>query len=247
MKAILYIGHGTRSEKGTEEVNSFIQRVIRRINVPIQEISFLELTEPLIKEGFMRCVERGATEITVVPLFLLAAGHIKQDIPRTLSFLQARYPQIQVNVKDPFGVQGGILDAVAELVRKTLVNVFPQDRLLIVGRGSSDPGIQTDFAEIAGGIRDRLGIERVSVSFLAAAEPRLREGLEIISEKADGRVIVVPYLLFSGLLIAEVNQEVLKRQKQGQPIYFTGPLSCQQIIEDIVIERATSREVVADF
>jgi sirohydrochlorin ferrochelatase len=71
--------------------------------------------------------------------------------------------------------------------------------------------------------------------------------LEIISEKADGRVIVVPYLLFSGLLIAEVNQEVLKRQKQGQPIYFTGPLSGQQIIEDIVIERATSREVVAEF
>lgn len=247
MKAILYIGHGTRSKKGTEEVNVFIQRVIRRIDVPIQEISFLELNEPFIKEAFIRCVERGATEITVVPLFLLAAGHIKQDIPRTLSSLQTRFPHIQVNVKDPFGVQEGILDAMAELVRKTLVNVYPQDRLLIVGRGSSDPGILTYFAEIAGGIRDRLGMERISVSFLAAAEPRLREGLEIISEKADGRVIVVPYLLFSGLLIAEVNQEVRRRQKQGQHIYFTGPLSGQQIIEDIVIERATSREVVADF
>ncbi|WP_248735492.1 sirohydrochlorin chelatase [Neobacillus rhizosphaerae] len=247
MKAILYISHGTRSAKGTEEVNVFIQRVKRRIDVPIQEISFLELNEPLIEEGFKRCVAKGATEITVVPLFLLAAGHIKQDIPRTLWSLQARYPAIQVNVMEPFGVQGGILDAVAELIRKTLVNVFPQDRLLIVGRGSSDSGIQSDFAEIAGGIRDRLGIEHVSVSFLAAAEPRLREGLEIISEKADGRVIVVPYLLFSGLLIAEVNQEVLKRQKQGQQIHFTAPLSGQQIIEDIVIERATSREVVAEF
>jgi sirohydrochlorin ferrochelatase len=240
MKAILYIGHGTRSKKGSEEAKAFFEKVIERIDVPIQEISFLELTDPPMEEGFKRCVERGATGITVVPLFLLAAGHIKQDIPRVLSSLKTRYPHIQVNVKDPFGVQGEILDAVAELVRDAAVNLVPQDHILIVGRGSSDLGIQTDFAEIAVGISDRLRIERVSVCYLAAAEPRLREGLETISEKANSRIIVVPYLLFSGLLIAEVNREVLKWKKQGQQILHTGPLSRHRAIEDIVIERATN-------
>ncbi|MFZ7944454.1 sirohydrochlorin chelatase [Neobacillus sp. 19] len=237
MKAILYIGHGTRSKKGAEEAKAFIKRVIERIDIPIQEISFLELTEPLMEEGFRRCVERGATEITVVPLFLLAAGHIKQDIPLILSGLQERYPEIQVTVKESFGVQGMILDAVADLVRETAGYLVPEDRLLIVGRGSSDPEILGDFSKIAGGIRNRLGIERVSVCYLAAAEPRLLDGFETITIGAVGRVIVVPYLLFTGLLLAEVSQEVRKRQRLGCEILHTGTLSSHRVIEEIIIEK----------
>ena len=243
MKAILYIGHGTRSKKGAEEARAFIEKVIGRIDVLIQEISFLELSEPLIEEGFKRCVERGATEINVVPLFLLAAGHIKQDIPLALAGLQASFPDVQVTVREPFGVQGKILDAVADLVSESVSKLVPEDRLLIVGRGSSDPGIQENFSEIVGGIRYRLGIEHVSVCYLAGAEPRLRGGLESITEDAAGRVIVVPYLLFSGLLFTEVYKEVRKRRKLGQQILHTCPLSSHRVFEDIVIESATGKEV----
>jgi sirohydrochlorin ferrochelatase len=238
MKAILYIGHGTRSKKGAKEAIAFIHRVRDRINVPIQEVSFLELTEPLIQEGFARCVERGATEITVVPLFLLAAGHIKQDIPLVLTSLQAKYPRISIVVKDPFGVQAEILDGIAELVFSKAGGMNPQDRLLIVGRGSSDPAIQADFSAIAAGLKARLGISHVDVCFLAAANPTLDEGLEATTHNSCSRVIVVPYLLFSGLLLAEINQKVSRLQKQGLKIIHTSPLSSHTIIENLVIARA---------
>ncbi|MFL6518009.1 MAG: sirohydrochlorin chelatase [Bacillus sp. (in: firmicutes)] len=238
MKAILYIGHGTRSKEGAEEAISFIHRVMEQINADIQEISFLELTEPGIEEGFLRCVDRGATEITVIPLFLLAAGHIKEDIPQALAPLCKRYPNIQVNIRDPFGVQGKILDGIAELVRDTKGDLSTEDSLLIVGRGSSDPSIHTAFAEIIKGIRERLGIDNVSVCYLAAAEPRLKEGLEAISKNTAGKIIVIPYLLFSGLLLKEVEKSVMTRQKLGQQIFHTGSLSKHRIIEDIIIERA---------
>lgn len=238
MKAILYIGHGTRSKKGAGEAKAFVQRVMDRINVPIQELSFLELTDPLIAEGFTNCVERGATEIKVVPLFLLAAGHIKHDIPQVLSSLQEKYPQIRIDIKDPFGVQGSILDGVAELISASADGIDPKDRLLIVGRGSSDKGIQDDFSAIANGLKARLGVDHAAVCYLAAAKPTLDEGLEAITQNRDSRVIVVPYLLFSGLLMAEINNKVSRLQRQGQEIIHTSPLSSHQIIEDIVIARA---------
>ena len=238
MKAILYIGHGTRSKKGIGEALAFVQRVIAQIDIPIQEVSFLELTAPSIAEGFAHCVERGAKEITVVPLFLLAAGHTKHDIPLLLSTLQEKYPHICIDVKDPFGVQESMLDGIAELVFSNTGGVKPQDRLLIVGRGSSDPTIKTDFATIASGLKTRLGIDHVSVCFLAAAKPTLDEGLESIAEKAGSRVIVVPYLLFSGLLLAEITQKISRLKRQGMDIIHTAPLSSHQIIEDIVISRA---------
>lgn len=241
MRAILYIGHGTRSKKGADEAKAFIEKVMKRIDVPIQEISFLELTDPLIEEGFKRCVERGATEITVVPLFLLAAGHIKQDIPAVLTKLAVSYPDVQVNVRDPFGVQGEILDGVAELVREAVPDLVSVDRVLIVGRGSSDPSILADFAEIAGGLSERLALDQVSVCYLAAAEPNLLEGLIRVTSGAEGRAIVVPYLLFSGLLLAEVNQEVRKLQKQGFEIQHTGPLCGNSVVEDMIIKRAIGK------
>ena len=216
MKAILYVGHGTRSKKGAVEIRAFIERVKARIDVPIQELSFLELTEPLIEEGFDRCVEQGATEIDVVPLFLLAAGHIKRDIPEALSPLMAKYPTIPVKIKNPFGVQEVILDAVAELINNSAGDVYPDDRLLIVGVGSSDPDIHVHFGRIATGMSERLKAEKVSVCYFAATEPRLSEGLETIAEGAVGRVIVVPYMLFSGLLLAELNKIVRAAKKKGR-------------------------------
>lgn len=238
MKAILYIGHGTRSKKGAEEAISFVHRIMERIHTPIQEVSFLELTDPSISEGFARCVERGATEITVVPLFLLAAGHIKQDIPMVLATLKKKHPHIPIEVKDPFGVQGGILDGVAEMVLARAGFVEPKDRLLIVGRGSSDPSILVDFSAIAEGLQARLGIEQVTVCFLAAAKPTLDEGLELIAQNESARIIVVPYLLFSGLLMAEVKQKITRLQKQGLDVIHTCPLSGHRIIEDIIVDRA---------
>ncbi|MED1470611.1 sirohydrochlorin chelatase [Bacillus salipaludis] len=235
MKAILYIGHGTRSKKGAEEVKSFLNRVIERVDVLIQEISFLELTEPSIEEGFRRCVEKGASEITVVPIFLLAAGHIKEDIPNALSVLGEQYPEIQVQVRNPFGVQDEILDAIAELVKGAAGDVSSQDSLLIVGRGSSDPSIHTAFELIANGIQERLQTDQVSVCYLAAAEPRLEQGFESVLEDGSGRVIVIPYLLFSGLLLAEINQMVRKKQTEDQEIICTGQLSRHRVIEDIVV------------
>jgi sirohydrochlorin ferrochelatase len=236
MKAILYIGHGTRSEKGAEEAKSFLQKVMSRVNVPIQEISFLELTEPSIDEGFGRCVERGATEITVVPIFLLAAGHIKNDIPEALFSLRRRFPNVQINVRNPLGVQERILDAISELVREAAGVMALQDSILIVGRGSSDSSIHTSFNEIANGVQKRLNVDHVSVCYLAAAEPRLQEGVETILKITAGRVIVIPYLLFSGLLLTEVDQMVRKRKNQGYQILHTGPLSRHKEIEDIVVE-----------
>lgn len=236
MKAILYIGHGTRSQKGMEEVMIFLQRVMEYSDIPIQEFCFLKLAEPHIEEGYQRCVERGATEITIVPLFLLAAGHIKEDIPLVLSSIREKYPHIEVNVRDPFGVQDKILEAIIDLVRNTVFDLTPRDSILIVGVGGSDPSILSCFEEIKKGIKLRLEIDQVSVCYLTAAKPGLQEGFEVISKKSEDRVIVVPYLLFSGMLYNLVKKNVRKSQKQGQQFFCTKPLSVHPVLIETVVE-----------
>ncbi len=239
MKAILYIGHGTKAKKGAIEAKAFMQQVMEKVNAPIQEMSFLEFTEPSIEQGFFHCVEKGAAEITVVPLFLLAAGHIKRDIPRIITSLKKKHPAIKVVVRNPFGVQSEILDGVAELVRNTVLDVNKNDSILIVGTGGSDPTIYSAYAEIVEGIRKRLGTDHVSACFLAAAKPDLEQGLKTITQEANGRVIVVPYLLFSGVLLTVIVQKIKKMIKAEHVIVYTGPLGSHHIFQELVIQQAS--------
>ena len=215
---------------------------MERVGVSIQELSFLEFAEPSLEQGFMRCVRQGAAAINVVPLFLLPAGHIKQDIPRILDSLQLRYPQIKVEINDPFGVQSQLLDAIAKLVRSLAGEVSATDQVVIIGRGSSDPVVQEDFSRLARSLQTRLGTIRVTVCYLAAARPSLHDGLEsvvsVVKHGNGGKIIVVPYLLFSGLLLAEVERNVRERRKQGLTVIQTGPLHFHRVIEDIVVNRA---------
>lgn len=236
MRAVLYIGHGTRTKEGVQELTSFIQRVMEQSDVPIQEYCFLKLTEPPIETGFRRCVERGATEITIVPLFLLAAGHIKEDIPQALLPLRKKFPNVKVNVRNPLGVQAKILDVIEELVRKTVNNLTQRDSILIVGVGGSDPGIPANFEEIKKGIKNRLEIDDVSICYLAAAEPNLLKGLDLISKNEENRAIVIPYLFFPGQLLNVIKQHVNERKKQGLQIFTIDPLSSHRMIEHIILQ-----------
>ena len=242
MRAILYVGHGTRSKKGADEAKQFLERVIQEVKSEIQEISFLELTEPFINEGFTRCVERGATSICVVPVFLLSAGHIKKDIPEALEPLKERFPNIPVEMADPFGVREDLLDALAELIRDAAPDVNGADSVLIVGRGSSDPVILDNFASIIAGVKERMEIAQVESCYLAAAAPSFQDGMRNICERARGRVIVVPYLLFEGLLLAEVRAEVRKRTRDGESVLLANPLGKHQAVIDIIKNRARAEE-----
>ncbi|KIL51765.1 sirohydrochlorin chelatase [Jeotgalibacillus campisalis] len=241
MKAILYIGHGTRSKKGANEAKQFLEAVMGYVNAPIQEVSFLELTPPFIEEGFRRCVERGATEIKIVPIFLLTAGHIKQDIPDEIAPLHKRYPDISITTTEALGVQEVILDAIAELVKRHLAGpIFSADSILLVGRGSSDPQTRIAFNQIAEGIKRRLTVSSVDVCYLAAIEPTFDQGLETITAKEKGRIIVIPYLLFGGLLLNEVQLKVKQKQKLGHAISCTDSLARHNAIQQIVIDRANA-------
>ncbi|MEK3854428.1 sirohydrochlorin chelatase [Cytobacillus sp. FSL H8-0458] len=238
MKAVLYIGHGTRSKKGASEANLFIESVMKKVSTPIQKLCFLELTEPDIQAGFEYCIREGATEIVIVPLFLLAAGHIKQDIPEELAPLIEKYSGITVKMADPFGVKDSILDAIAELVTAETQPISTDDSVLIVGRGSSDPSILRAFDSIKTGISQRLRVENVQVCYLAASAPTFQDGLDSICQKVSGNVIVIPYLLFSGLLLSEVVREVNKKVKAGCSVTITDTLGKHAAIQNLVAEKA---------
>lgn len=208
MKAILYVAHGTRVKEGEQQARQFIEKAQVKMPVEIQEISFLEISAPSVAQGVAACIKRGATEIIVMPLLLFAAQHAKSDLPQMLKQIALRYPKVNFQLGTPIGITRTMIDAVVEQLASVH---FPEKaQIILVGRGSSDPDIQRDFAEVASRVKLRTALRTIEIAFLYGAGPQLNDLIERNKEREE-QLILVPYLLFTGLL----NKSLLKIQEQS--------------------------------
>lgn len=238
MNAILYICHGSRVRAASEQAISFIQQIMKKVDAPIQEIAFLELSEPTIAQGFERCVKQGATTIAAIPILLLTAQHAKKDIPQELAIQNQRYPEVKVRVGEPIGVQEKMIDLLLERIFDTKIPLNDEAAVLLVGRGSSDPDVKRDLSQIAKIFEQRQVIKRVEACFLTAAEPSFEQGLQWAKRSSFEQVFVIPYLFFTGLLMKKIEKTIKKIDENHRSKFILCPyLGYHPIIKEIFYEQ----------
>ena len=99
MKALLLIAHGSRRQASNDEVISLANSLMKAMSkeYPIISAAFLELAEPLIPDALDNCLNKGATEIIVVPYFLSAGRHVQTDVPKEVAQWQQNHPDCYVH------------------------------------------------------------------------------------------------------------------------------------------------------
>ncbi|QNG58834.1 sirohydrochlorin chelatase [Metabacillus idriensis] len=206
-QAVLYVCHGSRVKKACAEAIAFIKRCQQHIEADIQEICFLELASPSIEQGFASCVKQGATHIAVVPLLLLTAVHAKEDIPCEVKIALKKHPNVKVTYGKPIGVHEKMASSVLERVSEQ-GGADADSVIVLIGRGSSDPDVIRDLQAIGELVKDKSGIKDIRTCYLTAAKPSFDEMLDSLSSVKDKTIFIVPYLLFTGLLMQEIEAKV---------------------------------------
>lgn len=213
-KTVLLVGHGSRIEAGNEELRSFTAQLAARkpgLNI---ETCFIELASPSIAEGIERCVAGGAGTVYVVPIILLAAGHSKLDIPMAIDQAKRKYPAVEFVYGRPLGVQERaveiLLDRIAEAVPlgpdhkpETAPAAAEDTAVLVMGRGGSDPGANSDVYKLSRLLWEQTPYKSVESCFIAIARPSLNEGLARCLALGARKIVVLPYLLFTGVLMKQ--------------------------------------------
>ncbi|MDV2683274.1 sirohydrochlorin chelatase [Alkalihalophilus lindianensis] len=218
MNAILYVGHGSRVQAGNQELISFIESVkVYFKEIPIQEHAFIELAAPSIAEGITACIEKGATRIAVVPVLLLTANHAKLDIPREIDEAKKRYPHVHFVYGRPFGVEATLISILKKRLEQKglpMITARPEEEereeamVLVVGRGSSDPDANSDLMKISRLLWEEAPIADVEVCYIAATRPTVDQGLKRIMRFPYKKVYVLPYLLFTGVLMKGLEKKL---------------------------------------
>ena len=237
MQAVLYVSHGSRVEKALREAISFIEMVQKRIDVPLQEVCFLELANPDVAQGIARLVKQGASRIAVIPVLLLSAGHYYKDIPEEIEEAKTDYPEVTFTYGKPLGVQDRIVRILAERVAEIKTEKHEDAGILLVGRGSRMPETTASIEAIAAKLQTATGVAQVDTCYLAACAPSFDEGLQGAVRKARSQTFIIPYLWFTGLLMQSMEQKVDKVQQADRQLILCPYLGNHPVMADALTDR----------
>jgi sirohydrochlorin cobaltochelatase len=208
--ALLLVGHGSRDPDGQREFLAFAAKIQRTAGERPVVPCFLELAEPTIAQGLARCLELGYRDIAAVPVLLFAARHNKHDVPAEFDHVRQRHPDLRISYGRHFGITTEVVDGLHTLIAQAECQATrPQVRrdqtvVLMVGRGSSDPDANGDVCKLARILWEGSGLLSVETCFIGITHPRLREGLQRCLLLQPERIIVLPYLLFTGVLVKRI-------------------------------------------
>ncbi|MDH4228247.1 MAG: sirohydrochlorin chelatase [Nitrospirota bacterium] len=238
---ILLIGHGSRNPKGNEEFLVFTDRLRARLPQETIVPCFIELAEVLIPEGIEKAVALGATRIIAVPVILLAAGHVKMEVPEILEEARHKHPGVEIVYTRNIGVCDQTIRMMVERVSEAVNGAKPSDDdgVLVLGRGSSDPDAAGDIAKISRLFWEATDYERVDYAFVGVTRPDLPTGVERLIRLGAGHVIIAPYFLFTGVLIERVRGMVAEFEKRWQHVRFSLAhyFEYHTLLMDVVAER----------
>ncbi|MER8087425.1 sirohydrochlorin chelatase [Streptomyces sp. NPDC058316] len=206
--ALLIAGHGTRDEGGAAAFRDFVTELgERHPELPVAG-GFIELSPPPLGDAVTELVERGVKRFAAVPLMLVSAGHAKGDIPAALAREKERHPGISYTYGRPLGPHPALLKVLERRVDAVLGDTDRSEvTVLLVGRGSTDPDANAEVYKAARLFWEGRGYAGAETAFVSLAAPDVPSGLDRCVKLGAGRIVVLPYFLFTGILPDRVRHQ----------------------------------------
>ncbi|MES0490219.1 MAG: sirohydrochlorin chelatase [Leptospirales bacterium] len=244
MKFILFVGHGSRDMAGNKEILEFVQKTVDPKQYPHTEACFLEFCDPDVTAGVENCISKGATHVYVIPIILFPAGHSKIHIPAFIDAAKKRHPQVGFSYAKPIDVDARLIHILEDRLREVEPEledetVKNETAILIVGRGSSDPDANSTLSRIARLFWEQHRFLSVEIAFMGITEPTLEDGLERCRRLGAKKTVVLPYFLFTGILIERMKKMVHEyglNQKDVE-VSMSNYMGFHPLLGDIILHR----------
>jgi sirohydrochlorin cobaltochelatase len=243
LQAVLFVGHGSRDPEGNDQVRKFIGNMEKQFDgSKIIETCFLEFELPSVYQGIETCVEKGASHIVVIPIMLLQAGHSKIHIPAAIDEAREKYPHIGFTYGRPIGIHEdsiSILTTRLTEIGEDLKTPADDTAVLLLGRGGSDPDANSDLYKMTRLFWEKTNYSLVEAAFMGVTNPLVDEGVERCIKLGAKKIIILPYFLFTGILIKRLEKLVVDFEEKYPGIQFklAGYFGFHPNLENILMDR----------
>lgn len=246
-KALLILGHGSSDITAVHEFNDFIAQFKTYPEFVSEGVSvvmaFLELSEPSIPQALEEIVRKGIKEIVVIPYFLFRAGHVKKEIPKMLNDFRKEHPEVEISYGNSLWPHPNLTHLAKRRINDALIS-FPDEvrkevEVMVVGRGATDEEALMQFREAVELLKKESLCKNIQFSFIALAEPKYSEALPEILSAGIKNLIILPYYLFTGVLVKRIDAIAEKAQKNsdGSNIKITPHFGVDPLMLEMLKER----------
>ena len=111
--AIILLAHGARDERWGEPFRSVAERLRAAAPELAFELAYLDHLPPSLDQAVQTLVDEGARSVRIVPLFFGRGGHLREDVPRKVEAIAARFPGVAIEVTLPAGDDAAVQEALA--------------------------------------------------------------------------------------------------------------------------------------
>lgn len=220
---ILLVGHGSRNQNGNDEIRKFREQWQAQHSDWRIELCYIELADVLLDEGLSRAAQ-SSDRVVVVPLILSAAGHVKMEIPEHIEHARKRFPDVEFIYAPHIGVNEDVLKILKKDLKNALKSLAMPDPkttgVIILGRGSSDRVANGELAKLARWLYEDSEHELVDIAFTGITHPRLETAVRRQVSLGMMQIVVLPYYLFTGLLIERIGVQMQRLKMQYPNIAF---------------------------
>jgi sirohydrochlorin cobaltochelatase len=208
--AVMICGHGSRDPDAIAEFARAASGLKARLPESEVAYGYLEFAQPTIRESLATLAAHGARRILVLPVMLLAARHVKSDVPSEIARFSADFPQVEMRFGRALSTEPKLLAAatarIEEGERRGRRDVLRSETLLLViGRGTNDPAANAAIDELAQNLRAGMGFGRAAIGYAGTAAPLTEPALRHAVTLGCKRIIVFPYFLFTGVLVKRID------------------------------------------
>jgi sirohydrochlorin cobaltochelatase len=112
-RGLLLFAHGARDPRWAAPFEAVAARVRARAPDVEVQLAFLELMAPDLPEAGRALAGAGCEHVDVVPLFLGAGGHVRNDLPALVEGLAAACPAVRWRLQTAVGEADAVIDAMA--------------------------------------------------------------------------------------------------------------------------------------
>ncbi len=203
---VVLIGHGSRVPHAVTEFNAFAESLAESLGQPVHT-GFLELSEPEMHQALEEAAQRAGEggEVVAIPMFLGAAMHMKLEISAIIQHVQEEFPHTAIRWSTPLGFHYQLAELLKVRVDEALADTpdaLPAEEttVLVVGGGSSDYDSNSSVSKVARVLHEIGGYAAVEVAYQRVTHPNTPEGIERVHRLGAKQVVVVPYLLFTGIV-----------------------------------------------
>lgn len=116
-EGILLFAHGSRDREWARPFEALAATLATKVQSPVA-LAYLELMQPPLDVAIAELVKHGAISIRVVPVFLGAGGHVKEDLPRLVARARSDHPELTIHLDAPIGEQSPVIEAIAAAIAR---------------------------------------------------------------------------------------------------------------------------------